>query len=286
VTERFAKVPAELISDTRVTPAGVRVFACLHRYGTTPDKCYPSVKEVAKGSAMSRAAATRALTSLEAAGWITRHPRKARGLQTSSGYALYPSPRSHGGSDTSQRWLTSEPAGGSSASHKGGSPASHEREPLNESHLTKTPLPPAADAPVVALHGGRGGMPATFDDFWLAYPRKQSRGPARHAWVQATRRASPDEIVAGAQRYAADPNLVVRYAPAPARWLEEERWADGPLPDRNPNESLARLNQMADAIDAGADFFTWTPEQPSISSGSSPRTGAASSLPRRSSSGS
>ena len=49
--------------------------------------------------------------------------------------------------------------------------------------------------------------------------------------------------------YAADPNRDPTFTPAPARWLEEERWADDPLPPRKlaPNElreaELAKAKQ-------------------------------------------
>jgi hypothetical protein len=294
----WAKIPEALLEDRRVGDRAQRVYGVLRRYGTTPEDCHPSHATIAARLGGPKPASKRSVNGwvaeLEAAGWIRRAPRRtAAGDWDSNGYHVYDEPQ---GVRAEQRVPTRQPARTYAPGTAGGTrqPARGvraeerakrepvEREPKNEN----PPYPPAASKSVVALHGGRGGMPATFDDFWLAYPRKQSRGPARHAWVQATRRAAPDEIVAGARRYAADPNRVDRYTVAPARWLEEERWADGPLPDRNPNESLARLNRMAEAIDAGADPFAWTPEQPSISSASSPPTGGPSFLPSPRSSGS
>src|SRR5690606_19428118 len=43
-----------------------------------------------------------------------------------------------------------------------------------------------------------------FDEFWAAYPRRVGKGAARKAWAKATKKAAPEEIIAGARRYAAD----------------------------------------------------------------------------------
>lgn len=70
----------------------------------------------------------------------------------------------------------------------------------------------------------------TFDDFWVAYPRKVDKGHARNAWKGASKKADPATIVAGASRLAADPNLPAeKYIPHPGTWLNGERWDDGPL---------------------------------------------------------
>jgi hypothetical protein len=70
-----------------------------------------------------------------------------------------------------------------------------------------------------------------FNEFWEIYPRKQGKGKAKEAFIKATKVAHVDEVVAGAERYAADPNLPdPKFVPLPATWLNQERWDDGPLP--------------------------------------------------------
>ena len=79
-----------------------------------------------------------------------------------------------------------------------------------------------------------------FDEFWSAYPRRENKGDARKAWRAQTRVFSPDEIIAGAHRLAADPNLPERGTPewrfvkTPGPWLRAEGWGNGPLPPRQP----------------------------------------------------
>ena len=78
-----------------------------------------------------------------------------------------------------------------------------------------------------------------FGLFWNAYPRKLSVVSSRQAWAIAVSKVDPKIIVEAARRYAEDPNRDPSYTPSPARWLENERWCDDPLPPRkiNPDEA-------------------------------------------------
>ena len=98
---------------------------------------------------------------------------------------------------------------------------------------------------------------ADFADFWAAYPRKTARAAAVKAWAKAVRSAAPEEIVAGARRYADDPNREAQFTAYPATWLNAGRWEDEPLPSRAPagprdrqGELLQREMVAARAADA------------------------------------
>jgi len=88
-----------------------------------------------------------------------------------------------------------------------------------------------------------------FGLFWNAYPRKVSVVSTREAWKVAITKVNPKVILDAVKAYAGDPNRDPTFTPAPARWLEEERWADDPLPPRKlgPNElreaELARARE-------------------------------------------
>jgi hypothetical protein len=86
-----------------------------------------------------------------------------------------------------------------------------------------------------------------FGQFWNAYPRKASVKSAREAWAIAITKYPPEKIVEAAQRLAADPNLDLTFTPAPARWLEQERWHDGQLPPRrlSPQEAQEKEKALA-----------------------------------------
>jgi hypothetical protein len=72
-----------------------------------------------------------------------------------------------------------------------------------------------------------------FDTFWELYPRKVGKDDARKAFTVAAKKHDPDDIIAGASRYAADPNLPGKqFIPHPGKWLRGGHWQDEPLPER------------------------------------------------------
>ena len=88
-----------------------------------------------------------------------------------------------------------------------------------------------------------------FGQFWNIYPRKVSVKSAREAWAVAITKAAPEAIIEAATRLAKDPNLDLTYTPAPARWLEEERWHDGALPPRKMTVQEAQERETRLAIE-------------------------------------
>lgn len=72
-----------------------------------------------------------------------------------------------------------------------------------------------------------------FQKFYNAYPRKREPLAARKAFAKALEHATPDVIVAGAERLAADPNLPPKqFIPYPATWLNSGGWDDEPYEER------------------------------------------------------
>lgn len=69
-----------------------------------------------------------------------------------------------------------------------------------------------------------------FDTFWATYPRKEAKRQAWKAWGKAIERATPEQITAGARRYADDPNRSEQFTKHGATWLNADGWEDEPLP--------------------------------------------------------
>lgn len=99
-----------------------------------------------------------------------------------------------------------------------------------------------------------------FHDFWKHWPRKVKKPEALAAFLKAAKREKPLNIIDGAQRYAADPNLPeTQFIPHPATWLNNDQWNDGPLPPRtNGQQSTAQRRQEAFAALAER----WNPAEP------------------------
>lgn len=71
-----------------------------------------------------------------------------------------------------------------------------------------------------------------FDLFWSEYPIKVGKAAAKKAWEKAIKVEAPDVIIAGAVRYAADPNRHPSFTAHASTWLNAHRWGDSPLPPR------------------------------------------------------
>ncbi|NKU51899.1 hypothetical protein GS876_23385 [Rhodococcus hoagii] len=85
--------------------------------------------------------------------------------------------------------------------------------------------------------------PPRFDEFWQAYPRRRDRRKAVKAFTAAVKRASVDQIIDGAYRYAQDPNRQEQYTKYPEGWLNGDGWLDEPLPSRNPQRQMTSREQ-------------------------------------------
>ena len=80
--------------------------------------------------------------------------------------------------------------------------------------------------------------PDEFIDWYLEYPRKESKGVAEKAYAKARKIASAEDLVEGAIRYRDDPNREAQFTKLPATWLNGKCWEDGPLPEKTPQGGM------------------------------------------------
>jgi len=85
-----------------------------------------------------------------------------------------------------------------------------------------------------------------FEEFWTNYPRKVAKGAARKAWDKIAS-TEYESVIAGAERFAKDPNRDETFTPHPATWLNSERWTDEPLPPRKPLNAPRSLDSTPTA---------------------------------------
>lgn len=134
--------------------------------------------------------------------------------------------------------------------------------PIESLHSTTTePEPTPTTEPTYTTRKSgatrkRVEYPEQFEDFWNAYPIKRDKGKALKAWKNATKRADPDTILAGATRYREDPNRSDQYTKYAEGWLNGDGWEDEPLPARagqltfdqrrinNNNNLFTEINQQ------------------------------------------
>ena len=86
-----------------------------------------------------------------------------------------------------------------------------------------------------------------FDLFWKSYPIKVGKAAAQKAWVKAIKVETADVIIAGAIRYAADPNRHPSFTAHASTWLNAQRWNDSPLPPRILTPEERREKELAES---------------------------------------
>ena len=70
--------------------------------------------------------------------------------------------------------------------------------------------------------------------FQDTFPRQEGMHAAQRVWARLIREGhDPTLILAGARRYAADPNRDPQFTKSPTRWLNGRHWEDGPIPGPN-----------------------------------------------------
>lgn len=118
---------------------------------------------------------------------------------------------------------------------------------------TRSPAPPTNPAPTPAPARSKPNDPPGFAEFWAIYPRRQGRGGAVKVWAKAVGKASVQEILDAAARYASDPNRDPQYTALPATWLNQERWGDDPLPARRGGTRASRAEENFARVEAMKD---------------------------------
>lgn len=204
--EGFAAIPNWMIRDKEISARNILVYASLaSRSGL--GGIFPLQTTVAEETGLSERTVRTALQELEQLGVVERVQRRgkagrATGLTTM--YTLHPN----------GRVIADEGAATIAGRSKG--PATSDVATGNE--LQAVPL---IEVEPLKKMG--------FAEFYMAYPRKVGKEAARRAFEKAAKTTDPDVIVAGARRYAADPNLPERqFIPHPSSWLNAGRWDDEP----------------------------------------------------------
>lgn len=100
-----------------------------------------------------------------------------------------------------------------------------------------------------------------FNAWYAIYPKREGRGAAVNAYTRARKKASAQELIAGAKSYTErrkgeDP----KFTKAPATWLNQECWTDETAPaaslgpwskDFHQNGRLTTSQKMANTLAAG-----------------------------------
>ncbi len=246
----FEMVPHWVLFHPELSALAVRLYLALRRHADAKGDCFPSRQRLAKLLGVSVPTLDRARKQLVAVGAVEMKQRRAtddRWLTTL--YRVHWHPRKEtflapcndsfqAGNETdalTHTHLSSQTQDQDLDRQTSGSPVGSTGVSAS---LTPARVPPQGGKPPRVAQG------TSFDEFWQAYPRKVGKRAAREAYDQATREADPAVILAGAQRYAADPNREAQFTPHPTTWLRQGRWEDDPLPPRKAAQQTGGARRM------------------------------------------
>lgn len=214
------------------SPTRKAVLLVLADYADEAGSCFPGQETLARITELGVRTVRRALAELEDAGVIRREERRRPdGLRTSDRYHLVMTTGHSGRVDPPEPvphrpLTTASPA--TAAGH----------EPQVEPQVSGVTsrgqlalvadLPPAAPDRLTARQ-----VDDAFIAWWQEYPRRTGKGAARAAFTKAAQKVPVATLMDAARSFAADPNRVDEFTPHPATWLNQERWADDPLPPRS-----------------------------------------------------
>lgn len=114
-------------------------------------------------------------------------------------------------------------------------PAPVSPSPLQDclSNTYPSPSPQAGQAAGAGQREGQGELSPEqqWERWWFTYPRKTGKAAALKAWRTATRKVSPQQLLAALEAHLpAWSAREERFIPHASTWLNNERWEDTPEP--------------------------------------------------------
>lgn len=188
---------------------------------------WPKVETIAQGARTSVRQVHRSLLALKELGEITweRGQGTGAGIYKTSRYWITltcPDECSGDWNHTMRQFVTSRP---------------DNLSPLDLTHTADKPviepvIEPVNKTYVQAEPKQTVEYEKDFESFWSVYPRKSGKLKAQIAFKKALRLVSLDDLIAGAKRYANDPNRSPSFTAEASSWLNAGRWDDEPLAPR------------------------------------------------------
>lgn len=218
--EQFARIPNAWLRDQRLSrkARGLLGEIMSHRAGW-----HITVASLVKNGNEGVAAVRSGLQELREAGYLVVKQGKSEGGTWETVTYQLADPHEMPGQTASGLSASGSPASGSSASGQSHPKKTRDKEDQREEdHLEELLI--TAPAAIERDY---------FEEFWKAYPRKVGKAGAEKVFAKAAKKTDPEEIIAGALRFARDPNLPEKqFIAHPSTWLNRGSWADEPLPVR------------------------------------------------------
>jgi hypothetical protein len=210
--DHFTQIPNDWLRDSRLSLKAIGLLAQLMSHSPGWNM---SVRSLAKANGTGIDTIKSAVKELEQFGYLVRSDKQKQNQD---------------GTFADYEWTTADPFQNPvTVKPRHGKTEHKEEQLLLEEQVTKN----------------NERTHALFDEFWKEYPKKLDKGRAKRAFRSALTRANFEDILAGAIRYANDPNLPeLQFIKHPTTWLNADAWENGPLPPdpRKRKNDLSHLN--------------------------------------------
>jgi hypothetical protein len=235
MSRQFVVIPAAAFFDTALTPMQIKVLGALGYHTDRSGWCWPGMARMAELIGCTHSAVSKAVTVLEAAGYIevARNKRKGNRYHVITRYNVPDGPP-----------LSADvPAG-----------------------TTDPDVPPDGTSVVPPKrnknensNGNNSYRQTAFEKFWFAYPNKKAKGAAEKAFEKALATTDLDTILIGVETYKANKDDRIDYC-HPSTWLNQQRWSDeyDDRDNRNHHPRRAKssndyfFDAVAERLEAGA----------------------------------
>lgn len=219
---KFTTIPNDVLRDNRLTlkARGLLSLLMSHKVGWVV-----SIESLARENPEGKAAIRSAVNELEECGYLKRELlHSENGTFAGYDYVLEFEPSFDNQTPSCDYPTTGYPTTGY--------PTTDNRTPKN-TIPKKTIEKKTIEEDTSSRKRDGAGYTPEFLRFWEAYPRKQDKGAAFKAWKKIPSNEYT-AVMAGAHRYAADPNRVPQYTKHASSWLNARAWEDEtPLPARH-----------------------------------------------------
>jgi len=212
--DKFTQIPNDWLRDTRLSLKAIGLLAQIMSHAVGWNM---SIRSLAKANGTGVDTIKSAVLELESNGYLVRSEKQKQ---------------NDDGTFADYDWVTTDPFQNPvTVKPRHGETVHKEYYVSLEEHLEENIERVKSD----------NDLDDKFKEFWKEYPKRTDKRAALKAFKSALTRTSFEDILAGAIRYANDPNLPeIRYVKNPATWLNADAWENPPLPPRKRNKESER----------------------------------------------
>jgi hypothetical protein len=232
--EKYSQIPNELITDMSLSAGALRVLLYLF---TKPDNWNVYNLDICKQLEISEQTLTKYWKILLDSKWLKRDKARDGEGKLTGGYVYLIGEFSISIKSTEQV---------KSIEHSNNKPI--KQKETNNKKTSKKEI--VCNEPKVEVITNQETTPIRdFENFWLTYPRKYSKGRARMAYYKAMKKTTQMILLEAIEIHKCGAEWKKdngKYIPKPANWLDGECWLDETKQENTLADKMAAVRQMSE----------------------------------------